>query len=206
MQHQLNIQYIVILQTSMKSAKLLKGWRLHGRRGMAAAFLCVPALPAVPQRGGRLPRDGASAVQPCRAAPRHLHPSLETGVCSGQEARQRLFPHLGVDGASVDFLAHFSLKCGDICPGHRVETRPCLLVHSPMSSRAVAMRLQLWYGSKSKGGRVGAHMQCNAAYWSSAEPVSQVRFAFGIYARRCQAEGCTPQGREQDGDSGLWLC
>lgn len=61
--------------------------------------------------------------------------------------RQRLFPHLGVDGVSLDFLTCFALKCRDICPGHKVETRPRVSLgtqpHVFSSSGCVAL-IMVW--------------------------------------------------------------
>lgn len=148
----------------MKSAKLLKGWRMHSRCGMVAAFLCIPALPASPAVGWESPPGMAHRLlYTTELLPGISCPLLETGVCGGawldvisgswnQKAGERLFLHLGVDGASVNFLACFSFKCEDICPGHRVETRPCLLVLGPVSSRAAALQLLFPKVSKSEGG------------------------------------------------------
>lgn len=149
----------------MKSTKLLKGWRMQGRCGMAAAFVCIPALPASPTAGWEAPPGTARWLwSTAELLPGISHPSLETGVCSGQKARQTLFPHLGGDGASsLVFLLNVEIfaQVTELKLDHvSWYTAPCLL------------ELQLHrYGSKSKGGRVGAHVQRNAAYWSSAPPV-----------------------------------
>lgn len=128
----------------MKSAGLLKGWRMHGRRGMVNHLPLHPRAPCQSCSGvGSSSRDSTSAIEHCRTAPWHLPPFFgDWGVlwclarCSfraHEVRRQRLFPHLCVDGASVDLLAlfFFSFKRGDICPAHRVETRPGLFCMAP---------------------------------------------------------------------------
>lgn len=115
---QANIQCIVNFQTSMKSAGLLKGWRMHGRRGMVNHLPLHPRAPCQSCSGvGSSSRDSTSAIEHCRTAPWHLPPFFgDWGVlwclarCSfrAHEVRgQRLFPHLCVGGASVDLLALF---------------------------------------------------------------------------------------------------
>lgn len=132
----------------MKSAKFLKGWRMHGRYGIVTTFLCIPVLPATPAVGWKAPPGMLQCLSSTvQLLPGISHPSVDTEVCSGacpgicahEVRRQKYLPHLGcVDDASVDFLTRFSFKCGDIC---RLESTLCFLVHSFVSSRAVAVWL-----------------------------------------------------------------